>query len=185
CAEVVLVLLSRCPHVRVLATSRRPLDVTGETVWRVAHLDAPESGLAWDAVASKPATRMFVDRARAADRHFDLSESAANQVAELSRRLEGLPLALELAASRMRVLGVSEIVERLDQPLALLTTPTPVSPERHRSIRAALDWSLALLSDRERRVFRRLGVFSGSWDLQAAGALCLEEGAPESEVAGA
>ena len=147
-------LLASCPDVAVLATSREALAVPGEVVFTVPPLEAP------DAVA------LFCARAHDADRHFSLSEANADAVQRICRRLDGLPLALEIAAARARVLGTKELAERLDDRFAALGEGSRTAPARHQTLRAAIDWSHELLSSAEQAVLHRLSVFPGTFDLE-------------------
>ena len=148
-------LVSDAPTLTVMTTSREPLGIAGEREFPVAPMGA-------DAVA------LFVERARAIDPAFDVSGEAGDAIAEICRRLDGLPLAVELAAARVRTLGVEEILERLDRRLPLLTGGARDAPARQRTLRAAIEWGHDLLDEPERVLFRRLSVFAGGWTLEAA-----------------
>ena len=172
--------LRACPHVRVLATSREPLGVTGEAVWPVPPLPVPAApsarGGVWPAAAvcdagTYAAVRLFVERARAAALGFALTEANAGAVVEICARLEGLPLALELAAARAGSLSVQQIAARLDDCLSLLTRGDRTAPRRHQTLRAALDWSYGLLSSAAQQLLARLSVFAGGWSLEAVEAV--------------
>jgi predicted ATPase/DNA-binding NarL/FixJ family response regulator len=160
-------LLRRCPSVAILATSRSPIGIAGELVWAVPPLSVRSAG----ETRLSDAARLFTDRATDAQSRFELSEDAARAVETIVRRVGGTPLAIELAAARVRVLSPEEIVAGLDDHLRLLRGGHRSDP-RHRAIRASLDWSHDLLTGRERRLFARLSVFSGSFDLEAAAAVC-------------
>jgi predicted ATPase/DNA-binding CsgD family transcriptional regulator len=168
--RVAEVLLRRCPSVTVLATSRAPLDIEGELVWPVPPLSMQTRGDAGEAGASD-AARLFADRASYVQARFELSEDVAGAVETIVRRVDGIPLAIELAAARVRVLSAEEIAGGLDDHLRLLRGGHQSDP-RHQTIRASLDWSHELLTDRERQLFARLSVFSGGFDLEAATAVC-------------
>jgi predicted ATPase/DNA-binding NarL/FixJ family response regulator len=168
--RVAEVLLRRCPAVAILATSRSPLDVEGELVWPVPSLSMQKRGDAGEAGASD-AARLFADRASHVQARFELSEDVAAAVEAIVRRVDGIPLAIELAAARVRVLSAAEIADGLDDHLQLLGGGHRSDP-RHQTIRASLDWSHELLTDRERQLFARLSVFSGGFDLEAAAAVC-------------
>lgn len=176
CADVVTALLDRCPDLRVLATSREPLGLPGEVTWRVPSLSVPDEGEGPEAMiesaAEASAVQLFADRARAVRPDFELTRANVASVARLCRQLDGIPLALELAAARAGVLTVEQIVERLEDGQGLLRrTGRRVTP-RHRTMRAALDWSHDLLPEFERVLFRRLGVFGGHASLEACEAVC-------------
>ena len=170
CAEV---LLRSCPLVTVLATSRSPLDADGELVWQVPSLCVRRPA-ASDAGASD-AARLFADRASHVQAGVELDEDAAETFEAIVRRVDGIPLAIELAAARIRVLSAEEIADGLDDQLRLLGGGHRSDP-RHQTIRASLDWSHELLTDAERRLFARLSVFSGGFDLEGATAVCAGDG---------
>ncbi len=159
-------LLRSCARLRVLATSREPLGVSGELTWPVPPLTLNESADALDS----DAMQLFVERARAVRPDFELRDAAA--VAQICRRLDGLPLAIELAAARVRALGVSEIAARLDDRFRLLVGGSRTAPARQQTLGGALDWSFDLLTADERLLFAKLAVFSGGFDLAAVSALC-------------
>lgn len=168
-AAVAAAVLEACPGLSVLATSQTPLGVTGERVWPLGPLSLPgpgEAGTGSDAVA------LFHARASALNPTFVLSEDAAESVAEICRRLDGIPLAIELAAGRTPVLSVREIAQHLDQRFALLTRSTPAITPRHRTLQSALDWSWELLSLAEQALLRRLSVFAGGAALGDVRAVC-------------
>jgi predicted ATPase len=181
-AALVHRLLGRCETVTLLATSREVLSVPGETVWAAPGLSLPAA----DAVApadlqGSDAADLFVTRARAAQSGFGATTANAAAIAAICRRLDGLPLALELAAARVRVLGVAEIADRLDDRFRLLTGGPRSSPARHQTLRAAMEWSFELLAPLERQLLVRLGVFPQSFDLAAATAVA-GEGEDELDV---
>ncbi|MFI0372507.1 LuxR C-terminal-related transcriptional regulator [Actinomadura sp. 1N219] len=165
CAKLTGMLLARCPRLRVLATSREPLRMAGENVWRVPPLEPDE------------ARRLFIDRAKAARPGFD----GADAVHEVTRALDGMPLALELAAARVRVLSVEQIARRLTDRFRLLSAGDRTAPARQRTLRAAIDWSHELLDDPERVLLRRLSVFSG-WTLEQAEHVCADAELPADDV---
>jgi predicted ATPase/ATP/maltotriose-dependent transcriptional regulator MalT len=175
-------LLSACPDVKVLATSREPLRLRWEHVAPIAPLKLPH-GDEQDAGAlmHAPAIAFFVQRAQAADPAFRLTEDNRAAVAELCTRLDGLPLALELAAARTRVLSPEALLARLDKQPDLLRG-APDAPVRQRSLRATVEWSYDLLADDEQRLFRSLGVFAGGCSIEAASAVC--HGDAQAEVLG-
>jgi predicted ATPase/DNA-binding transcriptional regulator YiaG len=214
CARLAELLLRACPGVRVLATSREPLGIGGEALYRVPPLALPnigqsrkrspghrvdtgddahdssrpcapapsgrvepvvplEEGLA--AIAAAPAVRLFVDRSVAVLPSFALTEQNAAAVTQICSRLDGIPLALELAAARMRVLSPEQIAHRLDDRFRLLTGGSRTAQPRQQTLRAALDWSWDLLTEPERVLFARLSVFAGSFTLDAAEAVCSVE----------
>jgi predicted ATPase len=184
CAELAAALLGAAPGLRVLATSREPLAVVGETAWPVPSLSLPEGGAIGcaDAIRRSDAVRLFIARARAVQADFRLDDRAAPFVAAICRRLDGLPLAIELAAARMRVLSVEDIAARLDDRFRLLTTGSRVAPPRQQTLRATVQWSYDLLSPPERTLLERLSVFAGSWTLEAAEAVCAGDGIGAEQV---
>jgi predicted ATPase/DNA-binding SARP family transcriptional activator len=173
CAEVVTVLLRSCPHLRIFATSREALSIAGETVWYVPPLAAPPLGhrdLA--TLANYDSVRLFVDRARAASPRFTLAEANAAAVLQVCHRLDGLPLAIELAAARLGTLTVHSIAARLDDSIVLLTGGSRTALPRQQTLRATIDWSYSLLAEDARCLLRRLSVFAGGWTIKAAAAVC-------------
>ena len=171
CAVLAETVLRACPDVRILATSREPLRVRGETVWHVPPLDVPEEGPATDVIRSG-AAQLFLDRATAFNPEYTLDAVGAAALYRLCRRLDGLPLAIELAAARTRALSVSEIAARLDDRFRLLDSGPRTAPGRHQALRATLDWTYDGLSPDEKRLFGRLAVFSGGFTLTAAETVC-------------
>ena len=169
--ELVSALLERCPALQVLATSRAPLHVRGEQVLPVPPLEVPRAGSAPDAVRAAAAAALFVQRTRAVDPRFALTEQNAGAVAEVCRRLDGLPLAIELAAARSNVLSPSALLALLSQRLRVLGTGPRDAPARHQTIQDAIAWSYDLLAPEEQAFFRRLAVFAGGWTLAAAAAV--------------
>ena len=163
-------LLGACPALKLLATSREPIGAGGEVVVAVAPLSLPEAEAEHDpsVLAASESVRLFVERAVAASPAFALGASNAGAVAEICRRLDGIPLAIELAAARVRMLSLDEIRARLGDRFRLLTAGGRGAPERHQTLRATIQWSADHLSDDERQLFVRLGVFVGAWSLESA-----------------
>ncbi len=184
CAIVVETILRGCPHVRVLATSREPVGATGETTWLVPPLSTPDPDLAPDVAQLQQveSVRLFTERARGVVPSFTLEPSNAAAVARICRRLDGVPLAIELAAARVKVLSVEELDTRLDDRFRLLTGGSRTSMPRHQTLRATMDWSHDLLSTEERVLYRRLAVFAGSFTLAAAEAICPDDGVEVTAV---
>jgi non-specific serine/threonine protein kinase len=184
CAVFAEQMLARCPELRILATSREPLEIAGERQYRIPTLATPDPNRLPDMaeIAASPAVRLFVIQAQDVLPDFRLTPENAPVVARICARLDGIPLALELAAARIRVLGVEQILERLDDTFRLLTAGRRVAPTRQQTLRATLDWSNALLDDEERIVFRRLAVFGGEFTLEAAEAVCSSEEIPPAGV---
>jgi predicted ATPase/class 3 adenylate cyclase len=180
-AELIEALLRASPKIRIIATSREPLNVPGETVWPVPSLTLPQEGDEASAKTSE-AVALFVERATAADPSFTLMPERAKVVATMVRRLDGLPLAIELAAARVRALSVEEIAARLNDRFALLTGGARTALPRQRTLEAAVAWSYDLLDEDERLLFARLSVFAGTFDLQAVEAVCSGNGLEEGQI---
>jgi len=177
-ASLVDALLSSCPHLHVLATSREALDVAGEVRWAVPSLSVPasRSSLTAQELEGYASARLFLERASDRRPGFAATTENARAVAEICRRLDGIPLAIELAAARVGALSVEQISERLEDSLKLLTDGGRTTVPRQRTLRGALDWSYELLREQERVLFRRLSVFAGGWTLEAAEAVAPGEG---------
>lgn len=174
CAKLTDLLLSGCPQLSIVATSREPLAIAGETVWPVPALPVPVAGesLTPETLIEYEAARLFAERAGGVQVGFELTPEHVEPIAEIARRLDGIPLAIELAAARVEVLTPSEIATRLDRRFALLSKGSRSHLSRHGSLAAALDWSHDLLSEPERAVLRRLSVFQGGFGLEACQAVC-------------
>jgi predicted ATPase len=180
CAELADSLLRSCPGLQILATSRERLDVSGEVIWRVPGLNVPERGRMKDPLRQTEkieAVQLFAERARAAS-GFRLGTHNSGAVTELCRQLEGIPLAIELAAGRTNVLTPQEIAHRVGDLFGVLIGGSRTAPIRQQTMRATLDWSYGLLSDSERTLFNRLSVFAGGWTLEAAEAVCADPKPP-------
>ncbi|MEV8535215.1 BTAD domain-containing putative transcriptional regulator [Streptomyces sp. NPDC051211] len=181
-AELAARLLRAAPELRILATSQEPLAVTGEHSWPIPPLDLPEPG------AGRPeesnAVRLFVSRAAAAVPGFVLEPDNAEAVAAICRRLDGIPLALEMAAARVRVMHVGDLADRLDDRFRVLAADLRGVPARQRTLRAVIDWSWGLLTETEQVVLRRLAVPADGCTLQAAEAVCAGEGVRGEDVLG-
>lgn len=184
CAQLAQHLLLHAHDLRLLATSREPLGIVGEAVYALPGLAVPDASEA-DAASGQPdaptllhyaAVRLFVERARLIAPDFSLTPRNAVTVAEICRRLDGLPLALELASARANILTVQEIAARLDDRFALLTARRTGRPTRHQTLRATMEWSYALLTVEEQTLLRRLGVFAGGWTLDTATTVCAGAG---------
>lgn len=161
-------LLAACPGLRILATSRVPLNVSAERLVTIGPLSVPPRAAALAEVAASPSVALFLERARAVQPSFALDAATAPTVAAICRRLEGLPLALELAAARLRLLPPSELLARLEHPLGVLVGGPVDTPERHRTLRDTIRWSVSLLPPDAATLFPRLGVFAGGFDVPAA-----------------
>jgi predicted ATPase/class 3 adenylate cyclase len=182
-AELVDAIVGACPGVRVLATSREALDVDGEDTYEVRPLASPEAGGTTADGLDNDAVLLFAERARSAKRGFVLAEENQSTVADICRRLDGIPLALELAAARLKVMSPTEVLARLDERLPLLTGGRRSALERHQTLRGAIDWSYALLEPGEQLCFARLSVFAGGFTLAAVEQVCVDdESVTTSEV---
>jgi predicted ATPase/DNA-binding CsgD family transcriptional regulator len=176
CTVLVDRLLSACPELRILAISREPVGIFGEITYVVPPLAVPDSeALPTSQLSRYASVQLFVDRAEAAMPDFRLTDRNQAAVAEICRRLDGLPLAIELAAVWVRVLSPEQIVERLTDRFALLTRGSPAGPDRQRTMRACLDWSFGLCSAEEQRLWARLSVFAGSFELDAVQGVCADD----------
>jgi predicted ATPase/DNA-binding SARP family transcriptional activator len=163
--------LGECRRLRILATSREPLGITGEALWQVEPLDIPSDATPAE-VASSSAIRLLQDRAGAVRKDLKLDEHALVTMARICRALDGMPLAIELAAARLRTMTVEQLANRLDDRFRLLTSGSRTALPRHKTLRAVVDWSWELLTDAERTVLRRLAAFSGGASLEAAEQVC-------------
>ena len=184
CAQLAEALLRSAARLCILATSREGLGITGETAWRVPSLSLPESQQAVSAetLLQHDAVRLFVERASAVDPAFVLTPANDALVAQVCHRLDGIPLAIELAAARVNVLSIEQIDSRLNDRFRLLTGGSRTAVARQRTLKAAVDWSYDLLSDSERRLLRRLSVFAGGWTLEAAEDVSSCDGGEREEV---
>jgi predicted ATPase len=186
CAGLVGVILRSCPGVTLLATSRERLGVSGETVWRVASLAVPDPRALVDLreFALYEAVGLFLDRAHLAAPGFEINAQNASDIAQVCRRLDGIPLAIELAAARAGSLSPGQILNRLQNRFELLTGGSRAGPARHRTLQAAIDWSHDLLRDDERALFRRLSVFAGGFSLEAVEKVCSDHDLGMDAIAG-
>lgn len=192
CASLSAELLRACPELRILATSRQSLGVPGEVAWRVPSLSitatdrleatsAPAEPLRSQLLASE-ANQLFIERAREVEPGFQPTDTELITIAQLCRRLDGIPLAIELAAPRVRALSVEQLSARLDDRFRLLTGGSRVALPQHQTLRAAMDWSFHLLTLEEQRFLCRLSVFAGGWTLEAAETVCVGDGIDEAAV---
>ncbi|MPY99191.1 MAG: hypothetical protein GEU97_14560 [Actinophytocola sp.] len=186
CAVLVDTVLHAAPGVHVLATSRQALGLTGEHIFQVPTMSLPDPDRMPppDALGQYEAVNLFVDRAVAVRPDFEVSADNADMIVRICQRLDGIPLAIELTAVRLRALDLSDIFDRLEDRFRLLTGGSPGVLPRHQTLRALIDWSNALCSDRESILWARLAVFSGGFDLAAAEAICSDDKIPEQDVVG-
>ncbi|MFI1201187.1 BTAD domain-containing putative transcriptional regulator [Streptomyces sp. NPDC020883] len=176
--------LGECRRLRILATSREPLGITGEALWPVEPLALPEGGAGPEECASAPAVRLLRDRAGAVRRDLAADAGTLATMVRVCRALDGMPLAIELAAARLRTMSVYQLAGRLDDRFRLLTGGSRTALPRHRTLRAAVDWSWELLTDAERTVLRRLSVFAGGASLEAAERVCAADTGDSGDTGG-
>jgi len=174
--------LGECRRLRILATSREPLGITGEALWLVEPLALPEGGASPAEIASSPAVRLLRDRAGAVRKDLGTDEHALPTMARICRVLDGMPLAIELAAARLRTMPIEQLANRLDDRFRLLTSGSRTALPRHKTLRAVVDWSWELLTEAERMVLRRLSVFSGGASLEAAERVCVGDAVEQEQV---
>ena len=182
CASLADEILRRAPAVRILATTREALGVQGETVYRVGSLAVPDCPCTDGVPAESDATRLFVDRARAVDPNFRHTSDNADAIVRICRRLDGIPLAIELAAARVIVLSLEQIEDRLHDRFRLLTGGARTAVARQRTLEATVDWSCQLLSNTEQLILNRLSVFPAAWSLDAAEYACSSGGVDAADV---
>jgi predicted ATPase len=177
-------LLRECPALHILATSREPISIPGEVNWSLSPLAAPASGrsVPFAEIERSPAVRVFVDRAVSTQRSFVLGADNAEVVAQICRHLDGIPLALELAAACLDVLTVEDLARRLDRRFSLLTGGNRAALPHQQMLRATIDWSYQFLTATQQRVFERLAVFANGWTLDAADAVCAGDGVADEHV---
>ena len=184
CAELVDRLLHGCAALQIVATGREVLGIAGETTYLVPSLSIPNGRKLTRAaeLADYESVQLFVDRAKAAKPAFALSDDNAQPIVQICKRLDGIPLAIELAAARVRALSVKQIATRLDDSFRLLTGGSRTALPRHQTLRATIDWSYNLLTEPERTLLRRLSVFASGWALEAAERVCTEDALDETEA---
>jgi len=175
-AEIADEFLHVAPNIKIIASSREALGINGETVYRVPSLSLPaQAEVTKDAAMGFESVQLFVERASAANRKFQLTDENASSIAQICSRLDGIPLAIELAASRITVFSSEQIAKRLDDRFKLLTGGSRTALPRQQTLRALIDWSYDLLSEDERALLRRLSVFAGGWTFEAAETICNNE----------
>jgi non-specific serine/threonine protein kinase len=179
CASLLAVMLPKAAGLRVLVTSQEVLGIPGESVYRLQPLVVPEHGVTPEMAEVSPAVALFADRAASALNGFELTAGNAEAVVELCRRLDGMPLAIELAAAHARVMSPAQVLERMGDRFHLLASRSSAVPLRQQSLRAAVDWSYELCSPAERVLWARLSVFRGSFGLVAAEAVCASDGSAD------
>jgi predicted ATPase/DNA-binding SARP family transcriptional activator len=174
--------LGECRRLRILATSREPLGITGEALWLVEPLAMPAGNAGAGEIESSPAVQLLRDRAGAVRKDLAVDVPALSTMVHVCRALDGMPLAIELAAARLRTMSLDQLAHRLDDRFRLLTSGSRTAFPRHRTLRAVVDWSWELLTDAERMVLRRLSVFSGGASLEAAERVCAGDGVEPEQV---
>jgi predicted ATPase/DNA-binding SARP family transcriptional activator len=174
--------LGECRRLRILATSREPLGITGEALWLVEPLAVPEGDASPGEIESSPAVQLLRDRAGAVRKDFGVDEHTLSTMVRICRALDGMPLAIELAAARLRTMSLDQLASRLDDRFRLLTSGSRTALPRHQTLRAVVDWSWELLSDAERTVLPRLSVFSGGASLEAAERVCAGGAVDQEQV---
>ncbi|MFE2185758.1 BTAD domain-containing putative transcriptional regulator [Streptomyces sp. NPDC059455] len=174
--------LGECRRLRILATSREPLGITGEALWPVEPLALPEGDAGPTEIGSSPAVQLLRDRAGAVRRGLAADAHTLATMVRVCRALDGMPLAIELAAARLRTMSIDQLAHRLDDRFRLLTSGSRIALPRHKTLRAVVDWSWELLTDAERMVLRRLSVFSGGASLEAAERVCAGGGVEQEQV---
>jgi predicted ATPase len=182
CARVAETVLARCPGVRILATSREPLAITGEMVWPVRPLPVPPAGTGLEQALGFAAVRLFADRAAAVRPGFAVTADNLRPVSEICRRLDGLPLAIELACARVRTLPAEEVAARLGDRFRLLASGNRTAQDRHRTLLAAIGWSWELFSAQEQALARRLTIFADGATAESASVVCADAGLPAEDI---
>ena len=182
CAHLADELLSHCPGLRIVATSREPLGITGESLLSIAPLSQPAPGVSAQEAVGFPAVRLFAERAAAVSPGFEVTDETVALVIDIVRRLDGLPLAIELAAARLRTLPLAEIARRLNDRFRLLTGGSRTALPRHRTLRAVVEWSWDLLTPEERLLAERFAVFPAGATPGAVAAVCAGPGGPATEA---
>ena len=175
-------LLGECQRLRILATSREPLGITGEALWLVEPLALPDGDASPDEIASSPAVQLLRERASALRKDLAVDARALSTMVRVCRALDGMPLAIELAAASLRTMSIDQLAHRLDDRFRLLTSGSRTALPRHKTLRAVVDWSWELLTDAERVVLRRLSVFSGGASLEAAEQVCAGDAVGPEQV---
>ena len=172
CALLVDAVLKTCPHLKILATSREPLNMTGESIYRVPSLTLPSSLQIFDTLRNYESIQLFEERAQLVQFGFSLTAENAASVAQICQRLDGIPLAIELAAAKVAVFSTEQIAKQLHESFTLLAQGSRTTLPRHQTLRASINWSWNLLTESEQKLMRQLSVFAGGWTLEAAQSVC-------------
>lgn len=173
CAQLITALLQACPGIKILATSREPLAMAGEATYRIPSLSIPEKREgSLDRLNEYEAVRVFIERAALVQSEFQLTKENRQAISAICRKVDGIPLAIELAAARVNILQVGEILHQLEESFHLLANQSRTTSPRHQTLQASMDWSWGLLDETERVFLRQLSIFAGGWTLEAAQAIC-------------
>ena len=172
CAQLITTLLSNCPNIRIFATSREILNVEGEATYYLPSLSTPEDWASLEKLTQNESIQLFTERARLASSSFALTKENAQTIVDICHRVDGIPLAIELAAARINILQVEEIHKQLQDSFTLLSNNGRMTLQRHQTLQASMDWSWGLLNEAEQRFLRQLSVFAGGWTLDSAQAVC-------------
>ncbi len=184
CAQIAESLLTSCPDLKIISTSREPFNVHGETIYRIPPLSMPDKikNESFESLSEYESVKLFLERANSVNPNFTLTQENIYTVAELCKKLDGIPLAIELASKRVNVLPVEKIYERLDDRFKLLTGGSTTALPRQKTLRALIDWSYDLLNPNEQLLLQRLAIFMGGWSLEAAEEICSDETIDRYEV---
>jgi|CXWL01.1.fsa_nt_gi predicted ATPase/Flp pilus assembly protein TadD len=182
CARLTDTLLKNCPNLKILATSREALNISGEALYHVPSLALPDVQQFIEKLLDYESIQLFEERARLVQEHFSLTMENASSIAQICRRLDGIPLAIELAAARVNMFSTEQLAARLNESFNLLTSTYRTTLPRQQTLRASIDWSWDLLSDSERTLLRRLAVFAGGWTLETAESVCAENGIEQQQI---
>jgi predicted ATPase/DNA-binding XRE family transcriptional regulator len=182
CAQLTGILLKNCPNLKILTTSREPLGITGEAVYRVPSLGLPDIQQVLEKIREYESVRLFVERAQLAQTDLSLTMENASSIVQICCRLDGIPLAIELAAARVNMFSTEQIAGKLNESFNLLTGGSRIALPRQQTLRALIDWSYDLLSESERLLLLRLAVFAGGWTLELAEQVCSDERISQHEV---
>lgn len=184
CAQIAEALLSNCPKLKILSTSREPFNINGENIYRIPPLSMPENlkNESFDSLAEYESVKLFLDRAQSVKPDFTLTEENIHTVAELCKKLDGIPLAIELASKRVNVLKVEDILKRLDDRFKLLSSGSSTAMPRQKTLKALIDWSYDLLNPNEQLLLQRLAVFTGGWTLEASEEICSDDNIDQYEI---
>ena len=172
CAQLANTLLRHCPNLRILTTSREILKMEGEAMYHLPSLSTPEGGDSLQTISEYESIQLFVERAALALSTFQLTKENAQAIANICRRVDGIPLAIELIVARVNILKVEEISKQLQNSFAILANNNRTTLSRHQTLRASIDWSWSLLTDSEQMFLRQLSVFAGGWTFESAQAVC-------------